>query len=64
MLESTRATQQKDASKDSNAMDVDNTESLEDRLAAQQAKQLKDLAAKVEDFIEGEGDLEGATFEE
>ncbi|KAH9487088.1 Protein ecdysoneless-like protein [Psilocybe cubensis] len=47
---------------DSSAMEVDGEESAEDRLASQQAKQLKDLASKVEDFIEGEGDVEGALF--
>ncbi|KAJ2928898.1 hypothetical protein H1R20_g8201, partial [Candolleomyces eurysporus] len=43
-------------------MDVDNQ--TEDDLAAFQAGQLKDLASKVEDFIEGEGDIEGARFED
>jgi len=37
---------------------------LEDRIAAEQASKLQNLAAKVEEFVEGEGDLEGATFEE
>ena len=53
--------------KNSDAMDVDlpnKTESLEDKLASEQAKKLKDLATKVENFVEGEGDLEGARFEE
>lgn len=53
--------------KNSDAMDVDSqneTESLEDKLALEQAKKLKDLATKVENFVEGEGDLEGARFEE
>ena len=48
-------------------MDVDppnKIESLEDKLASEQAKKLKDLATKVENFVEGEGDLEGARFEE
>ena len=36
----------------------------EDDAAEEQAKKLKNLAAKVEDFVEGEGDLEGALFEE
>lgn len=52
---------------DSDAMDVDNPgngESPEDHLASEQASQLRELAAKVEDFIEGEGDLEGARFDE
>lgn len=48
-------------------MDVDlpsETESPEDKIASEQAKRLKDLATKVENFVEGEGDLEGARFEE
>ena len=53
--------------KNSDAMDVDplnETESPEDKLASEQAMKLKDLATKVEIFVEGEGDLEGARFEE
>jgi hypothetical protein len=37
---------------------------LEDKLVSEQAKKLKDLATKVENFVEGEGDMEGARFEE
>ena len=43
---------------------LDETESPEDKLASEQAKKLKDLATKVENFVDGEGDLEGARFEE
>ena len=53
--------------KNPNAMDVDppsEAESPEDKLASDQAKRLKDLATKVENFVEGEGDLEGVRFEE
>lgn len=47
------------------AMDVDSPEiSEEDRMANDQASRLKDLASKVEQFVEGEGDIEGARFEE
>lgn len=52
---------------DTDKMDVDSPkapESYEDRLASEQASKLKELAAKVEDFVEGEGDLEGARFDE
>jgi hypothetical protein len=52
---------------DSDKMDVDSpraSESYEDQLASEQASKLKELAAKVEDFVEGEGDLEGARFDE
>lgn len=56
----------KAADKDSNAMDVDTNSQVseEDRVASQQAKQLKELASKVEGFIQGQGELEGALFEE
>ena len=42
-------------------MDVDKKE---EQLAQDQASKLKSLAQKVEEFVEGEGDLEGARFEE
>lgn len=46
-------------------MDVDAPEMPEeDRMASEQAARLKDLANKVEKFVEGEGDIEGARFEE
>lgn len=60
MLEASRAKPKESGGGDD--MDVD--ESPEDRLASEQAKKLKDLASKVENFIDGEGDLEGARFEE
>ena len=44
------------------AMDVVDTE--EDQAAEAQAKRLRELAQKVEKFVEGEGTVEGATFEE
>lgn len=46
---------------DASAMEVD---SAEDRVAEEQASKLQDLAKKVEEFVEGEGDLEGARFAE
>ncbi|KAL0578022.1 hypothetical protein V5O48_003972 [Marasmius crinis-equi] len=51
---------------DPNAMDVDSTNEItaEDRVASEQAARLRDLAAKVEEFVEGEGDLEGARFKD
>jgi hypothetical protein len=36
----------------------------EERLAQEQTEKLRGLAAKVERFVEGEGDVEGARFEE
>ena len=42
-------------------MDVDQKE---EQLAQDQASKLKSLAQKVEEFVGGEGDLEGARFEE
>ncbi|KAF9073788.1 SGT1 protein-domain-containing protein [Rhodocollybia butyracea] len=44
----------------SDAMNVDGT--LAQDAASTQASQLRDLASKVEEFIEGEGDVEGARF--
>ncbi len=46
------------------AMDVDPAEDDEDRIAKAQAARLQDLAKKVEQFVEGEGDVEGARFAE
>ena len=46
-------------------MDTDVDEELsEDKLAREQAARMSDLAKKVEAFVEGEGTLEGAKFEE
>lgn len=57
-----------DSTESPDAMDVDSgekeKESPEDRMAKQQAQRLKDLAQKVEKFVEGEGDIEGARFAE
>lgn len=36
----------------------------EDRMAQDQAARLQELAKKVEGFVEGKGDLDGARFEE
>ncbi|EDR15436.1 uncharacterized protein LACBIDRAFT_301759 [Laccaria bicolor S238N-H82] len=47
-----------------NAMEIDTAETAEDRTTLEQADRLKELATKVEDFVEGEGDLEGARFED
>ncbi|KAI0374444.1 SGT1-domain-containing protein [Pilatotrama ljubarskyi] len=44
------------------AMDVDASEDEDERIAKAQAARLKDLAKQVEDFVEGEGDVEGARF--
>ena len=44
--------------------DVDVPEDDEDRIAKAQAERLRDLAKKVEQFVEGEGDLDGARFAE
>ncbi|KAF8845344.1 SGT1-domain-containing protein [Paxillus ammoniavirescens] len=47
------------------AMDVDPAGGgEEDRLAQEQTEKLRGLAAKVERFVEGEGDVEGARFED
>jgi SGT1 protein len=55
------------AGNQSHAMNVDmaeGRETLEDRTAKEQATRLQKLAEKVEEFVEGEGDLDGARFEE
>ncbi|KAK2462036.1 hypothetical protein APHAL10511_006499 [Amanita phalloides] len=50
---------------ETDAMDVDVSKAeAEDRLASSQAAKLKALATKVENFVEGEGDVEGAVFED
>lgn len=49
------------------AMDIDKTDNEraeEDRQAKEQASRLNDLAKKVETFLDGKGDVEGAKFEE
>ncbi|KAF9056667.1 SGT1 protein-domain-containing protein [Panaeolus papilionaceus] len=46
------------------SMDIDPKEDLEDRVASQQAHKLKELAERVEQFVEAQGDLEGAKFED
>ena len=54
-----------EARKPSDTMDVDEPGAkAEDRLASAQAAKLQELATKVEQFVEGEGDIEGARFEE
>lgn len=58
MLERTRSQPQ------SQAMDVDAGDEAEERVAKEQASKLQDLAAKVQNFVEGEGDVEGARFED
>ncbi|TFK23090.1 SGT1-domain-containing protein [Coprinopsis marcescibilis] len=48
-------------------MDIDQPEKRfvsEDDVASGQAERLKDLASKVEKFVEGKGDVEGARFED
>lgn len=48
----------------STVVDAMNVDQKEERLAQEQASKLKSLAQKVEEFVEGEGDLDGALFEE
>jgi len=65
MLEQTVGSSKSTAQTD--AMDVDtpqNEKSTADRLASERAAKLKELATKVENFVEGEGDLDGVRFEE
>lgn len=51
----------------SDAMEVDKPDDVlaeEDERTKDQANRLNDLAKKVENFLEGKGDVEGAKFEE
>lgn len=47
------------------AMDIDSKQDTdEDRMAHEQAEKLQKMAKKVEEFLEGKGDIEGARFQE
>ena len=48
----------------STSADVSQEAPHDEKLAEAQASRLQDLAKKVEEFVEGEGDLEGARFSE
>jgi len=63
MLESTMGKPPSEGGKELDVMDVDGPDGLEDQMATERAARLKTLAGKVESFVEGEGDLEGARFE-
>jgi hypothetical protein len=64
MLGKTLGTKTEDQ-KTSNAMVIDGPrDDAEEHAAATQAARLKELTSKVENFVEGEGDIEGARFEE
>ncbi len=64
MLEKTLHAEQGSKKSSMDAMDVDGAVDGEDHVAKLQAERLRDLAHKVEDFLEGEGDVEGARFAE
>lgn len=65
MLQQKMAESKGKAKDDPNSMEVDGSaESAEDRLASEQTSRLKELAEQVGQFVEGEGDLEGAKFSE
>lgn len=49
---------------DTHTMETDGEGGEEDRVAKGQTDKLRDLAAKVENFVEGKGDVEGARFDE
>lgn len=46
------------------AMEIDGEGGEEDKVTKEQTDKLRDLAAKVGQFVEGKGDVEGARFEE
>ncbi|THH09887.1 hypothetical protein EW145_g1723 [Phellinidium pouzarii] len=54
----------KPLAKNKDAMDVDQSVENEDRQAEVQAEKLQGLAKKIEKFVEGEGTLEGAVFDD
>ncbi|EMD41652.1 hypothetical protein CERSUDRAFT_90221 [Gelatoporia subvermispora B] len=66
MLEQNMGGSTKASKSSPDAMDVDTAarepKTAEDRMAEEQATRLKNLAQKVEEFVEGEGDVEGARF--
>jgi SGT1 protein len=56
-----------DASSTSREMDIDHppqSENGEDNITKTQVAKLRDLASKVDAFVTGDGDVEGAIFEE
>lgn len=53
-----------DSEKDGMDVDKPSEEDEEGRMAQEQAHKLKGLANKIENFVSGEGMLEGAVFEE
>lgn len=52
------------STEDTHAMETDGDGGKEDRITKDQTNKLRDLAAKVEQFVEGKGDVDGARFEE
>ncbi|CAL1696402.1 unnamed protein product [Somion occarium] len=63
--ETTGQVSRADIKPESNPMEVDNKdENEEDRVAKKQAEKLQKMAKKVEEFLEGEGDIEGARFQD
>lgn len=62
----TKKTSQPEGAPEPMAVDAadDTAAAQEDKLANDQATRLQDLAKKVEQFVGGKGDLEGAKFEE
>ena len=67
VLEGSRKQPQQGAAQDSAGVDKTNlndSPATEDQIATEQTARLRDLAQKVEDFVDGKGDLEGAVFSE
>lgn len=65
ILERATGSSKAETQRSMNPMDIEEPKAeAEDRLASAQATKLKELAAKVEEFVEGDGDIEGARFEE
>ncbi|KAF8640995.1 hypothetical protein AX17_000640 [Amanita inopinata Kibby_2008] len=65
MLKGTMGSGTNQIRRDADAMDIDvQGTDQEERMATTQAAKLTELATKVEQFVEGEGDIEGAMFED
>jgi hypothetical protein len=65
MLEKATGSSKAETQRSIDLMDIEEPKAeVEDRLASAQATKLKELAEKVEQFVEGDADIEGARFEE
>ncbi|KAI9572712.1 SGT1 protein-domain-containing protein [Boletus coccyginus] len=59
-----RAMRAGDSTAETHSMNTDGEGGEDDRVTKEQTDKLRDLAAKVEQFVEGKGDVEGARFKD